>query len=396
MQKLSIRDIDLKDKTVFCRVDFNVPLSGGQITDDTRIRAAVPTIQYLIDHGAKVILASHLGRPKGEVKDELRLDPVANRLSELLGRPVTKTNEVIGPEVEAAARALKPGDVLLLENVRFLPGEEKNDPELAKAFAALADVYVNDAFGAAHRAHASTEGIAHHLKPAVSGLLLEKELRVLGEALENPKRPFTAIIGGAKVKDKIGVISNLLNKVDNLIVGGGLAYTFIKAKGLEIGRSLLDEEHIDLAKEFMKTAEEKGVKFYMPVDAVVADDFSEQANKKVVPIDAIPADWEALDIGPETVKLYADVIRGSKLVVWNGPMGVFEMDAFANGTKGVAEALADSKDTLSIIGGGDSAAAVEKFGLADRMDHISTGGGASLELMEGKILPGVAVLTDKA
>lgn len=396
MQKLSIRDIDLKDKTVFCRVDFNVPLSGGQITDDTRIRAAVPTIQYLIDHGAKVILASHLGRPKGEVKDELRLDPVANRLSELLGRPVTKTNEVIGPEVEAAARALKPGDVLLLENVRFLPGEEKNDPELAKAFAALADVYVNDAFGAAHRAHASTEGIAHHLKPAVSGLLLEKELRVLGEALENPKRPFTAIIGGAKVKDKIGVISNLLNKVDNLIVGGGLAYTFIKAKGLEIGRSLLDEEHIDLAKEFMKTAEEKGVKFYTPVDAVVADDFSEQANKKVVPIDAIPADWEALDIGPETVKLYADVIRGSKLVVWNGPMGVFEMDAFANGTKGVAEALADSKDTLSIIGGGDSAAAVEKFGLADRMDHISTGGGASLELMEGKILPGVAVLTDKA
>lgn len=396
MQKLSIRDIDLKDKIVFCRVDFNVPLSGGQITDDTRIRAAVPTIQYLIDHGAKVILASHLGRPKGEVKDELRLDPVANRLSELLGRPVTKTNEVIGPEVEAAARALKPGDVLLLENVRFLPGEEKNDPELAKAFAALADVYVNDAFGAAHRAHASTEGIAHHLKPAVSGLLLEKELRVLGEALENPKRPFTAIIGGAKVKDKIGVISNLLNKVDNLIVGGGLAYTFIKAKGLEIGRSLLDEEHIDLAKEFMKTAEEKGVKFYTPVDAVVADDFSEQANKKVVPIDAIPADWEALDIGPETVKLYADVIRGSKLVVWNGPMGVFEMDAFANGTKGVAEALADSKDTLSIIGGGDSAAAVEKFGLADRMDHISTGGGASLELMEGKILPGVAVLTDKA
>lgn len=396
MQKLSIRDIELKDKTVFCRVDFNVPLSGGQITDDTRIRAAVPTIQYLIDHSAKVILASHLGRPKGEVKDDLRLDPVANRLSELLGRPVAKTNEVIGPEVEAAARALKPGDVLLLENVRFLPGEEKNDPELAKAFAALADVYVNDAFGAAHRAHASTEGIAHHLKPAISGLLLEKELRVLGEALENPKRPFTAIIGGAKVKDKIGVISNLLNKVDNLIVGGGLAYTFIKAKGLEIGRSLLDEEHIDLAKEFMKTAEEKGVKFYTPVDAVVADDFSEQANKKVVPIDAIPADWEALDIGPETVKLYADVIRGSKLVVWNGPMGVFEMDAFANGTKGVAEALADSKDTLSIIGGGDSAAAVEKFGLADRMDHISTGGGASLELMEGKILPGVAVLTDKA
>lgn len=396
MSKLTIRDIDLQNKTVFCRVDFNVPLENGAITDDTRIRAAVPTIQYMLDQGAKVILASHLGRPKGTVNEALRLNPVAERLSDYLKIPVAKTDKVIGPEVSEAVKALKPGEVLLLENVRFHPGEEKNDPELAKAFAELADVYVNDAFGAAHRAHASTEGIAHYLKPAVAGLLMEKELRILGEALENPKRPFTAIIGGAKVKDKIGVIENLLNKVDHLIVGGGLAYTFIKAKGYEIGKSLLDEERIDLARSFMEKAKEKGVAFHMPVDVVVADDFSETANKKVVPIDQIPADWEALDIGPETVAQYADVIKQSKLVVWNGPMGVFELDAFAEGTKGVALALAEAKDTISIIGGGDSAAAVEKFHLADKMTHISTGGGASLELMEGKTLPGVAILTEKA
>jgi len=396
VSKLTIRDIDLQNKTVFCRVDFNVPLENGAITDDTRIRAAVPTIQYMLDQGAKVILASHLGRPKGTVNEALRLNPVAERLSDYLKIPVAKTDKVIGPEVSEAVKALKPGEVLLLENVRFHPGEEKNDPELAKAFAELADVYVNDAFGAAHRAHASTEGVAHYLKPAVAGLLMEKELRILGEALENPKRPFTAIIGGAKVKDKIGVIENLLNKVDHLIVGGGLAYTFIKAKGYEIGKSLLDEERIDLARSFMEKAKEKGVAFHMPVDVVVADDFSETANKKVVPIDQIPADWEALDIGPETVAQYADVIKQSKLVVWNGPMGVFELDAFAEGTKGVALALAEAKDTISIIGGGDSAAAVEKFHLADKMTHISTGGGASLELMEGKTLPGVAILTEKA
>jgi len=396
VSKLTIRDIDLQNKTVFCRVDFNVPLENGAITDDTRIRAAVPTIQYMLDQGAKVILASHLGRPKGTVNEALRLNPVAERLSDYLKNPVAKTDKVIGPEVSEAVKALKPGEVLLLENVRFHPGEEKNDPELAKAFAELADVYVNDAFGAAHRAHASTEGIAHYLKPAVAGLLMEKELRILGEALENPKRPFTAIIGGAKVKDKIGVIENLLNKVDHLIVGGGLAYTFIKAKGYEIGKSLLDEERIDLARSFMEKAKEKGVAFHIPVDVVVADDFSETANKKVVPIDQIPADWEALDIGPETVAQYADVIKQSKLVVWNGPMGVFELDAFAEGTKGVALALAEAKDTISIIGGGDSAAAVEKFHLADKMTHISTGGGASLELMEGKTLPGVAILTEKA
>ncbi len=395
MAKLTIQDVDLKGKTVFCRVDFNVPLDGTKITDDTRIRAALPTIQFLLDQDAKVVLASHLGRPKGEVNDALRLTPVAERLSELLGKPVVKTDEVIGAAVTEAVQNLKEGDVLLLENVRFNPGEEKNDPELAKAFADLADVYVNDAFGAAHRAHASTEGIAQYLQPAVAGLLMQKELDVLGVALETPKRPFTAIIGGAKVKDKIGVIENLLDLVDNLIVGGGLAYTFIKANGHEVGLSLLDEEKIDLAKSFMEKAKEKGVNFYTPVDVTIADDFSENANIKIVPVDQIPSDWEALDIGPETVKLYSDVIRSSKLVIWNGPMGVFELDAFAKGTRGVAQALAESKETYSVIGGGDSAAAVEKFDLADQMDHISTGGGASLELMEGKVLPGVAILTEK-
>ncbi|MFC4618612.1 phosphoglycerate kinase [Camelliibacillus cellulosilyticus] len=395
MEKMTLRDVGLRGETVFCRVDFNVPLENGEITDDTRIRAAIPTIQYMIDQGAKIILASHLGRPDGKVVEGLRLDPVAKRLSELLGRPIAKTADVVGPAVKEAAARLEPGEVLLIENVRFHPGEKKNDPELAKAFADLATIYVNDAFGAAHRAHASTEGVARRLSPAVAGFLMEKELKVLGEALEHPKRPFTAIIGGAKVKDKIGVIEHLLDKVDNLIVGGGLAYTFIKAKGYEIGRSLLDAEKIDLAKSFMKTAEEKGVKFYTPIDVVIADDFSENANTKVIPIDQIPADWEALDIGPKTVQTYAEVIAASKLVVWNGPMGVFEMDTFANGTKGVAEALANANDTYSVIGGGDSAAAVEKFGLAEQMDHISTGGGASLELMEGKILPGVAALTDR-
>ncbi|GGE36635.1 phosphoglycerate kinase [Pullulanibacillus camelliae] len=394
MAKQSIRDIELKGKTVFCRVDFNVPLEGNKITDDTRIRAAIPTIQYLIEQGAKVILASHLGRPDGQVKEELRLNPVAQRLSDLLGKPVVKTDQVIGEEVNKAVNDAQFGDVILIENVRFEPGEKKNDPELAKAFAALADVYVNDAFGAAHRAHASTEGVAQYLKPAVAGFLLEKELEVIGKALDNPSRPFTAIIGGAKVKDKIGVIENLLDKVDNLIVGGGLAYTFIKSQGYEVGKSLLDEEKIDLARSFIETAKAKGVHFYMPEDVIVADDFSESANTKVVAISDIPADWEALDIGPKTVETYSKVIKESKLVIWNGPMGVFELDTFAKGTKGVAEALAAS-DAYSIIGGGDSAAAAEKFHLAEKMDHISTGGGASLELMEGKTLPGVAVLNDK-
>jgi phosphoglycerate kinase len=394
MNKKSVKDVDLKGKRVFCRVDFNVPMKNGEITDETRIRAALPTIQYLVDQGAKVLLASHLGRPKGQVVEEMRLTPVAKRLSELLGKDVKKVDEAYGEAVKSEVATMNDGDVMLLENVRFYPGEEKNDAELAKAFAELADLYVNDAFGAAHRAHASTEGIAHHL-PAVSGLLMEKELDVLGKALSNPERPFTAIIGGAKVKDKIGVIDNLLEKVDNLIIGGGLAYTFVKAQGHEVGKSLLEEDKIDLAKEFMKKAEEKGVKFYMPVDAVIADDFSENANSKVVPIEEIPSDWEALDIGPKTAEIYSEVIQGSKLVIWNGPMGVFEMTKFAGGTRAVAEALAEANDTYSVIGGGDSAAAVEKFHLAERMSHISTGGGASLEFMEGKVLPGVVALNDK-
>ncbi|MBM6618994.1 phosphoglycerate kinase [Bacillus suaedaesalsae] len=394
MNKKTVRDVDVKGKRVFCRVDFNVPMQDGEVTDDTRIRAALPTIQYLSEQGAKVILASHLGRPKGAVVEELRLDAVAKRLSDLLGNPVAKVDEAYGEDAELGISKLNEGDVLLLENVRFYPGEEKNDAELSKEFAKLADVYVNDAFGAAHRAHASTAGIADHI-PAVAGFLMEKELDVLGKALSNPERPFTAIIGGAKVKDKIGVIENLLEKVDNLIIGGGLAYTFVKALGHEVGKSLLEEDKIDLARSFIEKAKEKGVKFYMPVDAVVADDFSNDANTKVVDIDSIPSDWEGLDIGPKTSEIYRDVILGSKLVIWNGPMGVFELEAFANGTKAVGQALADAKDTYTVIGGGDSAAAVEKFGVAEQMDHISTGGGASLEFMEGKVLPGVHVLNDK-
>lgn len=393
MHKKTLKDLDLQGKKVFCRVDFNVPMQNGEVTDDTRIKAALPTIKYLADHGAKVILASHLGRPKGKAVDELRLDPVAQRLSELLNKQVLKTDTVYGPEVDEAISRLDNGDLLLIENVRFEPGETTNDPELSNHFAAMADIYVNDAFGAAHRAHASTAGVAEKL-PSAAGFLLEKEINVLGKALENPERPFTAIIGGAKVKDKIGVIDHLLEKVDNLIVGGGLAYTFVKAQGHEVGKSLLEEDKIDMAKSFMEKAESKGVRFVLPVDVVVADDFSEDANKKVVDIDDIPADWEALDIGPKTQELYSNIVAESKLVIWNGPMGVFEMDAFAKGTKAVAKALANT-DGYTVIGGGDSAAAVEKFDLADKMDHVSTGGGASLEFMEGKQLPGVTVLDDK-
>ena len=392
-EKQTMSDVTLKGKRVFCRVDFNVPVEDGAITDDTRIRAALPTIQYLIEQGAKVILASHMGRPKGEVKEELRLTKVGEHLAKLLNKPVTKLDESIGEQVEQAISHMNEGDIVLLENVRFHAGEEKNDPELAKAFASLADVYVNDAFGAAHRAHATTEGIAK-LLPAVSGLLMSKELDVLGKALTTPERPFTAIIGGAKVKDKIGVIDHLLDKVDNILIGGGLSYTFTKAQGHEIGTSLLEEDKIDLAKSFIEKAKEKGVNFYLPIDVVVADEFSKDANTKVVPVDQIPSDWMGLDIGPETVKLYDQVIKDSKLIIWNGPMGVFEMDAFANGTKGVATAMAETAG-YTIIGGGDSAAAVEKFDVADKMDHISTGGGASLEFMEGKDLPGVSALNDK-
>ncbi|KKO52655.1 phosphoglycerate kinase [Paenibacillus sp. DMB20] len=393
MNKKSVRDVEVSGKRVFVRVDFNVPLEDGKITDDTRIRETLPTIKYLVERGAKVILASHLGRPKGQVVESMRLTPASERLSELLGKPVAKADEAIGDAVKAQIEGMQNGDVLVLENVRFYPGEEKNDSELAKQFAELADLFVNDAFGAAHRAHASTEGIAHHL-PAVSGLLMEKELSVLGKALSNPERPFTAIIGGSKVKDKIDVINNLLTLADNVIIGGGLAYTFFKAQGHEIGQSLCDDSKLDTALGFIEKAKELGKNFYLPVDIVAADDFNANANTKIVDIDGIPSDWEGVDIGPKTRAMYADIIKNSKLVVWNGPMGVFEIDPFSNGTREVAQACADT-EAYTIIGGGDSAAATEKFNLADKMDHISTGGGASLEFMEGKELPGVVALNDK-
>lgn len=393
LSKKTMKDINIKGKRVFVRVDFNVPMEDSHITDDTRIRAALPTIQYLVEQGAKVILASHLGRPKGEINEEMRLTAVGTRLAQLIERPVTKLDESIGETVEAAIAKMQEGDIVLLENVRFHKGEEKNDPELAQSFAKLADVYVNDAFGAAHRAHATTEGIAKYI-PAVSGFLMEKELDVLGKALSNPERPFTAIIGGAKVKDKIGVIENLLEKVDHLIIGGGLSFTFIKALGHDIGNSLLEEDKIELAKSFIDKAKEKGVQLHMPIDAVVADAFSKDAATQVVDIDAIPAGWMGLDIGPKTAASYADVIANSKLIIWNGPMGVFEMEKFANGTKTVANAMA-ATEGYTVIGGGDSAAAVEKFEVASQMNHISTGGGASLELMEGKELPGIVALNDK-
>lgn len=393
MNKKTLKDIEVKGKKVFCRVDFNVPMDDGKITDDTRIRAALPTINYLSEQGAKVILASHLGRPKGEVKEELRLDPVAKHLSNVTGKEILKTDAVYGKEVDEAIAKLDDGDILLIENVRFDKGEEANDPRLAKAFASMANIYVNDAFGTAHRAHASTAGVAEHL-PAVAGFLMEKELDVLGKALSNPERPFTAIIGGAKVADKINVIDNLLEKVDHLIIGGGLAYTFLRAKGYEIGESLLEEDKINLAKEFMEKAEKKGVNFVLPKDVVVADEFSAEADTKIVSVRDIPTDWQALDIGPETRAHYAKIVKESKLIIWNGPMGVFEMNPFAGGTKEVARALAETEG-YSVIGGGDSAAAVEQFGFADQMDHVSTGGGASLEFMEGKVLPGVNALSDK-
>ena len=396
MSKKSVRDADVAGKRVFVRVDFNVPVENGAITDDTRIRETLPTIQYLVERGAKVILASHMGRPKGQVVEELRLNLQAQRLSELLGgKPVAKADDSIGEAVKAQIAQMKDGDILLLENVRFHPGEEKNDPELAKAFAELADLYVNDAFGAAHRAHASTEGIAHHL-PAVSGLLMEKELEVLGKALNNPDRPFTAIIGGSKVKDKIDVINKMIEIADNIIIGGGLSYTFFKAQGVEIGKSLLDESKLDTVLGFIEKAKQLGKNFHLPVDIVITDEFSASAKTKVVDImkEGIPADHEGIDIGPKTREIYADIIKNSKLVVWNGPMGVFEIEPFSHGTRAIAEACA-ATSAYTVIGGGDSAAAVEKFNLKDKMDHISTGGGASLEFMEGKKLPGVEALNDK-
>jgi phosphoglycerate kinase len=392
--KKTMKDIDVKGKRVFVRVDFNVPMEAGEVSDETRIKAAIPTIQYLVEQGAKVILASHLGRPKGEVNEEMRLTAVGVRLAELMGKPVKKLDESIGANVEAVVADMQEGDIVLLENVRFHKGEEKNAEELSAAFARLADVYVNDAFGAAHRAHASTEGIAKFVPVAVSGFLMEQEIAVLGQALSNPERPFTAIIGGAKVKDKIGVIENLLEKVDHLIIGGGLSFTFVKAMGHDIGKSLLEEDKIELAKSYIELAKEKGVQLHMPIDAIVANEFSKDAHTQTVDIESIPTDWMGLDVGPKTAAQYADVIKNSKLIIWNGPMGVFEMEKFAHGTKTVAEAMAQTAG-YTVIGGGDSAAAVEKFDVADKMDHVSTGGGASLELMEGKALPGIVALNDK-
>ena len=393
--KKTVYDIDVKGKKVLLRCDFNVPQDKQTraITDDTRIVAAIPTIKYLLGEGAAVIACSHLGKPKGEVKPELSLKVVADRLSELMGMDVIFANDSIGEDAKAKAAALKPGELMLLENLRFDKGEEKNDPAFAKALADMAEVYVSDAFGTVHRAHASTAGVADYL-PAVSGLLIQKELEIMGGALENPKRPFVAILGGAKVSDKIGVINNLLDKADTIIIGGGMAYTFIKAMGCEVGTSLLEEDKVEYAKEMMKKAEEKGVMLLLPVDTAIHDKFENTDKFLTVDTKMMPAGYMGLDIGEKTVRLFTEAIRGAGTVVWNGPMGVFEFDAFAYGTKAVAKALAES-GAITIVGGGDSAAAVEQLGFADRMTHISTGGGASLEFLEGKELPGVACLLDK-
>jgi phosphoglycerate kinase len=394
MQKKTIRDVELHNKKVLVRVDFNVPRDKeGNVTDDTRIRAALPTIQFLLENQAKVILTSHLGRPKGEVDEKFRLSQVAIRLSELLGKEVQHTNTTVGPDVVETVNKMEPGDVVLLENVRFNPGETKNDPEFAQKLASLADVYVNDAFGAAHRAHASTQGVTQYL-PAVAGLLMEKELKVLGSAITNPEKPFVAIIGGAKVSDKIGVIENLLHKVDTLIIGGGMANTFLKAKGYELGKSLVEEDKIDLAKNQMAAAEAQGVELLLPVDLVVADSIENPGEILTVEASAVPQGKMALDIGPATIDLYAQALQDAKTVVWNGPMGVFEVTEFSKGTNLVAQAVAESKAN-SIVGGGDSVAAIEKAGLKEKISHISTGGGASLEFLEGKELPGVQALNNK-
>ncbi len=391
MNKQTIRDVEVQGRRALVRVDFNVPLAEGVVTDDTRIRAALPTIQYLLDHGATVILCSHLGRPKGGPAPEFRMDPVARRLSELLGRPVTKLDDLVGPAVEAAVRAAPPGAVLLLENTRFHPGETKNDPELARQLAALADLYVNDAFGSAHRAHASTEGVAHYL-PAVAGFLMEKELEYLGGALAAPRRPFVAILGGAKISDKIGVIENLLGRVDALLIGGGMANTFLKAAGYEVAASLVEDGSLDTAGDLLRRA---GDRLTLPVDLIVADRFEADALSQVVAVGSVPPGWRILDIGPRTLELFQERLAGARTVVWNGPMGVFEFPRFARGTEAVARMVAALPEATTIIGGGDSAAAVQQVGLADRMSHISTGGGASLEFLEGKTLPGVAALLDK-
>ena len=393
LNKKSVEDIDVKGKKVLVRCDFNVKMEDGVITSDKRIVASLPTINYLLEHGAKLILCSHLGRPKGEFKPEFSLAPVAARLGELLGIEVKMAKDVIGESAKALAADLKEGEVLLLENVRFHKEETKNDPEFSKALASLAEIYVNDAFGSAHRAHCSTTGVADYL-PAVGGFLIRKELEYIGGALESPKRPLVAILGGAKVSDKIGVITNLMEKVDTLIVGGGMAYTFFAAQGHTVGTSICEEDKIDLAKEMMAKAKEKGVNFLIPIDNRVGLEYKADTEHKVVDSDDIPDGWMGLDIGPKTEKLFSDAIKGAGTVIWNGPMGVSEWENFASGTIAVATAIAES-GAISIVGGGDSAAAVQKLGFADKMSHISTGGGASLEFLEGKDLPGVVALNDK-
>ncbi|MGB7486939.1 MAG: phosphoglycerate kinase [Phormidesmis sp.] len=400
MAKKALADLsasDVSGKRVLVRADFNVPLDdAGNITDDTRIRAALPTIQDLIAKDAKVILASHFGRPKGKVVESMRLTPVAARLSEKLGQDVIKCDDCIGDEVAAKIASMKNGQVALLENVRFYDGETDNDPEFAKKLAANADMYVNDAFGTAHRAHASTAGVTEYLSPSVAGLLIEKELKFLQETVDNPQRPLAAIVGGSKVSSKIGVIETLLDKVDKIFIGGGMIFTFYKARGMSVGSSLVEEDKLDLAKKLEAKAKEKGVEFLLPTDVIVADKFAADANTQTVSVDNIPDGWMGLDIGPESVKTFQDALADCKSVIWNGPMGVFEMEAFAKGTTGIATTLAGltDKGCITIIGGGDSVAAVEKAGLADQMSHISTGGGASLELLEGKTLPGIAALDD--
>jgi len=388
--KKTIRDIDVKGKHVLVRVDFNVPVKDGEVGDDTRIHAALPTLEYLLENGAALILCSHLGRPKGQPLPEFSLKPVADHLATLLDKPVSFVEDCIGPKAEEAAKALKVGDVLLLENTRYHAGETKNDPEISKSLAALADVYVNDAFGSAHRAHSSTTGVAEFL-PAVSGFLLEKEIKYLGQAIANPEKPFVAILGGAKISDKIGVIKNLLTKADSILIGGGMANTFFKAEGYPVGDSLVEDEALDTAKEILAQA---GSKFRLPVDVVIADRFEDEAAHETMPTGPIPDGWRILDIGPETTAHYAKVIKEAKTVVWNGPMGVFEFPEFAKGTLGIAQAAAES-DAVTIVGGGESVAAVKQSGVADKITHISTGGGASLEMLEGLTLPGVAALQDK-
>ncbi|HET90813.1 MAG TPA: phosphoglycerate kinase [Chloroflexi bacterium] len=390
MNKKTVRDVAVRDKRVLVRVDFNVPLKEGAVADDTRIRAALPTLNYLLEHGAALILCSHLGRPKGKAVPELTMDPVAARLADLLKRPVIKLDDCVGPEVEQAAQKMRPGDVILLENTRFHPEEKANDPDFARRMASLAELYVNDAFGAAHRAHASTVGVAQYL-PTVGGFLMEKELEFLGKAVEEPEHPYIAILGGAKISDKIGVIESLLGQCDRLLIGGGMANTFFKAMGFDVGDSLIEEDALPTAQSLLKSA---GSQLVLPVDVVIADAFDNEADTRVVAPNEVIAGWRILDIGPKTIPTFKSALTGARTIVWNGPLGVFEMPNFARGTFALAETLADL-NAVTIIGGGDSAAAVHQAGLVDRMSHVSTGGGASLEFLEGKTLPGVAVLEDK-